>query len=149
MEKLTIYKNKGTTFKCNLEIEGAEDVDVRLCLEFNNNIPSMFFHGKLNEDGDCSINIPKLDAADGNGYLYIEAIADSMYFKLHESQFEVKKSVNVKMLKTETVEQEPIKQTKIKLNRFEEDINKLKEVRREEPVHKSNLQSFVERLRNK
>lgn len=99
MEKLTIYKNKGETFKCHFKIDGAESKDtvVRLCLEFDNNT-NMFFYGELKEDGNCTIEIPRLKNLDEKrGKLTVEAIADSIYFKVYEANVELKNSVEVKM----------------------------------------------------
>ena len=90
MEKLTIYKNKGETFKCNFKIEGAEpdDTIIRLCLEFEDN-PNYFFYGKLAKNGDCTIEIPRLKHLDEEeGKLTVEAIADSVYFQVYEAEVE-------------------------------------------------------------
>lgn len=97
MDNLIVYKNKGETFKCHFNIDGAEikDTFVRLCLEFNNN-KNMFFYGNLDKNGDCIIEIPKLkEVQEKDGKLAIEAIADSVYFKLYEANVELKNSVEV------------------------------------------------------
>lgn len=62
MEKVTIYKNKGETFKCNFKIEGAsaKDTVIRLCLEFSDH-PNYFFYGELKSNGECVIQIPRLN----------------------------------------------------------------------------------------
>lgn len=99
MEKLTIYKNKGEIFRCNFKIDGAstKDTSVRLCLEFDNNI-NLFFYGSLDEDGSCVIEIPKLkNMDDRHGRLAVEAIADSIYFKVYEAEVELKNNVEVTM----------------------------------------------------
>lgn len=106
-EKLTIFKNKDEVFKCQLNIEGSNEDDavVRLCLEFDNN-KNLFFYGNLQEDGECIINIPKLKEFDSKqGKLFIEAIADSTYFKLYESEFELKNSVEIKIEKPHIVKE--------------------------------------------
>jgi hypothetical protein len=99
MEKLTIYKNKGETFRCHFNIEGAspKDTTVRLCLEFDNNT-NLFFYGSLNEDGGCVIEIPRLkNLEEKRGKLTVEAIADSIYFKVYEADIELRNSVEVTM----------------------------------------------------
>lgn len=94
-----IYKNKGETFKCSFDIDGASsgDIKVRLCLEFNDN-KNMFFNGKIDKKGNCVINIPKLsEIEDKQGNLRIEAIIDDTYFNLYESPIELKNSIQMKI----------------------------------------------------
>lgn len=103
MEKLLIYKNKPEVFNCQFKIEGVdiEDTQVRLCLEFDNN-KNMFFYGTLDESGNCEIAIPALqEIKQTSGKMTIEAIADSTYFKVYETDVEIKSSVDIQLLKTE------------------------------------------------
>jgi len=104
MEKLTLFKNKPETFNCQFSISGAdsEEAFVRLCLEFNDN-KNMYFNGVLNENGFCSIDIPPINEVDDKkGILYIEAVVDQTYFKVYEAEVDVKNSVEIKLLKTES-----------------------------------------------
>jgi hypothetical protein len=104
MSNNIIYKNKGETFKCSFDIDGATsgDVKVRLCLEFNDN-KNMFFHGKIDKKGNCIISIPKLtELDDKQGNLRIEAIIDDTYFNLYESPIELKNSVQMKIKENST-----------------------------------------------
>ena len=99
MSKMIIHKNKGEIFKCHFDVEGVDysDVNVRLCLEFEDN-RNLYFYGKLSEDGECEIQIPKLlDLKSPSGKLVVEAVADTNYFKLYECEFDLKKSIEVKM----------------------------------------------------
>jgi len=58
----------------------------------------MFFNGTLNDDGSCVIEIPRLKNVDEKkGKLTVEAIADSIYFKVYEAEVELKNSVEVTM----------------------------------------------------
>jgi len=101
MEKITLYKNKGEIFKCHFNIDGAsyKETTIRLCLEFENNI-NFFFNGQLRENGDCTIEIPKLKNIESNKCkVVVEAVADSMYFKVYEAEAELKNSVEVTMQK--------------------------------------------------
>jgi len=118
VDSLTIYKNKGETFNCNIAIDGAskDSVEIRLCLEFEDN-KNLFFYGNIKEDGTCEIHIPKLKEFDNKeGRLVVEAIADSTYFKLYEAQVNLKNSVEISFSK-KNEETEPV-QTKIQLNRI-------------------------------
>lgn len=104
---MVIHKNKSEVFKCNLKVDGADidDTVVRLCLEFEDN-KNMFFYGKLNNDGTCSITIPKLQEIDSKeGKLTIEAIADSVYFKLYETEVDLRNSIEVEFVKPEIVKE--------------------------------------------
>lgn len=116
MEKITIHKNKPEVFKCNFTIEGAstDDVSIRLCLEFNNNV-NLFFFGELDSNGECTVEIPKLSDfnKETSGKLVIEAIADSTYFKVYETKIELKNSVELSMKDPIVLGAE--KSTKIKL----------------------------------
>ena len=104
MEKLQLFKNKPEIFKCEFNIDGADvkDTIVRLCLEFSDN-KNLFFYGNLNENGICEINIPPLKEVNHKeGKIFIEAIADSTYFRVYENDVEIKNSVEIQLVKAET-----------------------------------------------
>ena len=133
MEKLTIYKNKGETFKCNFKIEGAEpdDTIIRLCLEFEDN-PNYFFYGKLAKNGDCTIEIPRLKHLDEEeGKLTVEAIADSVYFQVYEAEVEFKNSVEISMQTSPSIKKaspmkiklKEISQTEMEEEPIEEEVD--------------------------
>lgn len=103
MDNNIIYKNRGETFKCNFDIDGAsvDDIAVRLCLEFHDN-KNLFFYGSIEPDGDCIVHIPRMsEVEDRSGKMIVEAIVDSTYFRLYECNVELKNSVNVKMKQME------------------------------------------------
>jgi hypothetical protein len=161
MKKLTIHKNKSETFHCQFKAEGAEpkDIVVRLCLEFDDN-KNMFFYGDVNEAGNCTINIPQLnELKTKEGKLTIEAIADSMYFKLYEAEIEVKNSVEIKMETTLTKLESPVSHIQLETI-YQEDEKPNKDVSVEKPVKKpvkekpvkeklANLKSFADWKRSK
>jgi hypothetical protein len=61
-------------------------------------IPNYFFNGELTKDGECIIQIPRLKNLDSkSGKLTVEAVADSVYFKVYEADVELKNSVEVNM----------------------------------------------------
>lgn len=125
MNNITIHKNKGEIFKCQFKIDGAEikDTVVRLCLEFDNN-KNMFFYGNLSENGECIIEIPELrELKEKEGKLTVEAIADSVYFKLYEANAEFKNSVEVSMAKM-PVTQESVPKMEVKLEGLTQEIAK-------------------------
>ncbi len=125
MDKVTIYKNKPEAFKCQLTVDGAssDDVSVRMVLEFADN-KNLLFYGKMGDNGNCIINIPKLKEIESqSGRLVVEAIADSTHFQLYEAKVELKNSVDIKMVaKAKTVNEEvqaPESPIKFKLEKIE------------------------------
>lgn len=115
MNNIIVHKNKGEVFKCQFKIDGAEikDTIVRLCLEFDNN-KNMFFYGDLHENGECVIEIPELrELKEKEGKLTVEAIADSVYFKLYEANVEFKNSVEVSMDSPTTKQSTPKMEVKM------------------------------------
>ena len=69
----------------------------------------------LDENGECIIEIPELrELKEKEGKLTVEAIADSVYFKLYEANAEFKNSVEVSMAKM-PVTQESVPKMEIKL----------------------------------
>lgn len=108
MEKIKILKNKSEVINCMVQIDGTEHdkTSIRLCLELDNG-RNLYFHGKLEENGNCSIKIPKLnDIGSQGGKAIIEAIADGSYFKLYEADVELKNSVEVKMVDSRVFEKD-------------------------------------------
>lgn len=99
MDNLILYRDKPQRFKCELEIDSisSEETNIRMCLEMGNN-KNLFFNGILEENGNCTINIPKISEFESQkGKMVIEAIASNNYFKLYESDFELKNYITVKM----------------------------------------------------
>lgn len=97
MKHLTLYNDANEKFKYKLTLEGAkiEDTSSRLCLEFDSG-ENIYFKGKLDQAGNCIVNIKALKHFEGKGNAKIEVIADKTYFTIHEMPFEVKKKVDVK-----------------------------------------------------
>lgn len=116
MDKIVIDKTRGETLRCHFKVEGASisDTIIRLCLELNGN-KNMFFNGTLEENGDCVIHIPKLQEFEPqNGKLTIEAIVDSVYFKLYEAGVELSQPVSVQVVRPPVAQETtPPKQIKL------------------------------------
>lgn len=125
MSKMVIYKNRGEEFNCNLKVDGADhaETSVRLCLEFEDN-KNMFFYGVLQKNGECKITVPKMpEMPNKSGKLTVEAIADSVYFKLLESEVELRNSVEIdfkpEMVKETTIELQHISKVNHKESKSE------------------------------
>ena len=147
MEKITIYKNKGETFECQFKVDGCsiDETVIRLCLEFDNN-KNMYFNGRIEPDGNCSIDIPMLkEVGSQNGRMLIEAIADATYFLLYEADVELKNSVEVTFVRKPTVESKKPK-TSIKLDQISSTTPKFvpkKKVQVPEPVVEESIEEEI------
>lgn len=96
----TLFTDKAENFECNIDIEGASiaDTQARLVLESKN--INLLFEGKVDENGRCSITIPKLkdylkDSKEGN--MRLEVIAEDTFFSPWEDSFELKASKKVQV----------------------------------------------------
>ena len=81
----------------------------------------MFFYGSLSPSGECLVEIPKLKEVEAKeGTLTVEAIVDSVYFKLFESPVEIKNPIEVKMVQTPKIKQ-TVPETHVKFEGFVKD----------------------------
>jgi len=118
----TFYQDKDSYFKCRVEIDGAslEESKARLVLKFNDSM-SYLFESKIDGDGKCKIKVPALkNMSDANGSLVLEVIADSTFFEPFTSNFIVKKSKNVVVIK-EDEEKDELITSKPKVNIIREE----------------------------
>lgn len=148
-EKTIIHKNKGETFKCNFEVDGVspENVQVRLCLELNGN-KNMFFNGKVETNGDCIIDVPRLaEIPNQSGIMIIEAIADSMYFRLFECDVELKNSVDVKIKNEGFLTKVSSPEPKISITQVENSNVIQEEKNILKPTQKTRLKSYKDFFR--
>ncbi len=79
---MKFYKDKGETFSCELEIEGAaiSESKVRLVLDFDQD-RTYLFEGKIKDDGVCEVQIPALkEISSKKGKAQLEVIAESTFF---------------------------------------------------------------------
>lgn len=152
--KIFINKNKDEVFQCHLKTNGTslKNTSVRLCLEFSNN-KNIFFYGKLDETGNCTIHVPKLkDVEVNDGKMIIEAISDSIYFKLYEGEVEIKSSIEIDSIKriskkeeepvVEHVKNEKIKETKSPIIENIKNTLTTEHVKKEEPKE----ETFVKKI---
>jgi len=88
---LKFYKNKSQTFKCRVEVQGADSPKVipRLILISQSGGPRVFFEGKYN-DGQCEINIASTSNISSNkGDVVLEIIANNTVFTPWKSKYEI------------------------------------------------------------
>jgi len=91
----TLYSDKNNIFECDIQLEGASlsQAFARVIVEGNN--LNLVFGGDISNDGNCRIEMPKLNMLKEGGEMKLEIIADDMYFNPWNSDFELKKSKSV------------------------------------------------------
>tara|TARA_R110000824_G_scaffold13257_1_gene57732 strand:+ start:505 stop:969 length:465 start_codon:yes stop_codon:yes gene_type:complete len=93
----TLYSDKNNIFECDIQLEGASltQAFARVIVEGEN--LNVIFNGKITNDGNCRIEMPKLNMLKEGGKMKLEVIADDMYFNPWNSDFELKKSKSIKV----------------------------------------------------
>ena len=111
----TLYSDKQNIFECDIQLEGASlsQAFARVILEGKD--LNLVFNGDINSDGNCRINLPKLNMLKEGGEMKLEVIADDMYFNPWNSDFELKKSKNITVEVKQPTNQ-IIKENKAKVN---------------------------------
>ena len=109
------YTDKSKIFECNISVDGAKlnETKARLILEFPNK-RNLLFHGKINEDGKCRIQIPALkEMEEGEGNAVLEIIAESTHFESWKDKFKLETNKKVQVEMVEHNDKEIIAETKI------------------------------------
>eukprot|EP01050_Picozoa_sp_SAG11_P000569 SAG11_NODE_19_length_25345_cov_5.090628_10_plen_155_part_00 len=91
----TLYSDKKNVFECDIQLEGASlsQAFARVIVEGND--LNLVFNGNITKDGNCRIEMPKLNMVNEGGEMKLEVIAEDMYFNPWNSEFELKKSKNI------------------------------------------------------
>ena len=119
----TLYSDKNNIFECDIQLEGASITQAfaRVIVEGEN--LNLVFNGNISSEGNCRIEMPKLNMLKEGGEMKLEIIADDMYFNPWNSDFELKKSKSV------TVEVKQPTNKVIKENKATVKVNIPKEVK--------------------
>ena len=119
----TLYSDKKNIFECDIQLEGASITQAfaRVIVEGDN--LNLVFNGDITSEGNCRIEMPKLNMLKEGGEMKLEVIADDMYFNPWNSDFELKKSKSV------TVEVKQPTDNVIKENKATVKVNIPKEVK--------------------
>tara|TARA_B100001778_G_C18374074_1_gene532129 strand:+ start:241 stop:705 length:465 start_codon:yes stop_codon:yes gene_type:complete len=127
----TLYSDKNNIFECDIQLEGASlsQAFARVIVEGND--LNLVFNGNINNDGNCRIEMPKLNMLKEGGEMKLEIIADDMYFNPWNSDFEIKKSKNI------TVEVKQPKDNIIKENKAKVRVN----INQQKPISKKQVKS--------
>ena len=150
----TLYSDKKNIFECDIQLEGASlnQAFARVIVEGDN--LNLVFNGNISNEGNCRIEMPKLNMLQEGGEMKLEVIADDMYFNPWNSEFELKKS---KSIKVEVKQQSDniIKESKAKVNvkvNNEKPIIKRKKVTKptikESKLTKQDLRKLLLKLRS-
>jgi len=115
---MKFYKDKGETFSCELEIEGAaiSESKVRLVLDFDQD-RTYLFEGKIKDDGVCEVQIPALkEISSKKGKAQLEVIAESTFFTPWESDFvvETSKTVGIKEVRLSNQSTDTLSEVRVK-----------------------------------
>ena len=126
----TLYSDKNNIFECDIQLEGASITQAfaRVIVEGNN--LNLVFNGDITSEGNCRIEMPKLNMLKEGGEMKLEVIADDMYFNPWNSDFELKKSKSV------TVEVKQPTDKVIKENKATVKVNVPKETKPKRRVSK-------------
>ena len=91
----TLYSDKNNVFECDIQLEGASlsQAFARVIVESKD--LNLIFNGDITSEGNCRINLPRLNMLKEGGEMKLEVIADDMYFNPWTSEFELKKSKNI------------------------------------------------------
>jgi len=150
----TLYSDKQNIFECDIQLEGASlsQAFARVILEGND--LNLVFNGEITSDGNCRINLPKLNMLKEGGEMKLEVIADDMYFNPWNSDFELKKSksitVEVKQPTTNIIKESKAK-VNVKINNETPVIRKKKVIKptiKESKFTKQDLRKLLLKLRS-
>jgi len=99
----TFHLDKPETFKCQIDIEGANLSDTVARLVLKSNDTNVMFDGKISKDGICEVslkNLKRVFKEEIQGTVLLEVIVDGTYFKPWEDTCQIKrgKKVTVEVL---------------------------------------------------
>jgi hypothetical protein len=111
----TFYSDKKNIFKCKIQVEGASIKNTKGRLILNVDEKNLLFHGKLNENGEFSCEIPALkefeEPIDGN--VILEVISEDTFCEAWKDKLHIKKSKKIKVEKFETIDSNLLNENKV------------------------------------
>ena len=150
----TLYSDKNNVFECDIQLEGASlsQAFARVIVEGNN--LNLVFNGNISTDGNCRIEMPKLNMLKEGGEIKLEVIADDMYFNPWNSGFELKKSKSVTVevkQPTGNIIKENKAKVNVRVNNYTPKVNKVKKPKKtikESTFTKQDLKKLLLKLRS-
>ena len=144
----TLYADKNNIFECDIQLEGASLAQAFARVIVEGNDLNLVFDGNINNDGNCRIEMPKLNMLKEGGEMKLEVIADDMYFNPWNSAFELKKSKRV-TVEVKQPTNNIIKENKAKVMvKVNKEINKPKPTIKESTFTKHDLKQLLLKLRS-
>ena len=150
----TLYSDKKNIFECDIQLEGASlsQAFARVIVEGDN--LNLVFNGHITKEGNCRIEMPKLNMVNEGGEMKLEVIAEDMYFNPWNSQFELKKSKSI-TVEVKQPTNKVIKETRaiVKVNTPKETkpqrkVSKPKKTIKESNFTKQDLKKLLLKLRS-
>ena len=150
----TLYSDKNNIFECDIQLEGASlsQAFARVIVEGNN--LNLVFNGNISSDGNCRIEMPKLNMLKEGGEIKLEVIADDMYFNPWNSGFELKKSKSVTVevkQPTDNIIKENKAKVNVRVSNYTPKVNKVKKPKKtikESTFTKQDLKKLLLKLRS-
>jgi hypothetical protein len=105
-----LYTDKINKFSCSIQLEGASLSNSKVRLIVESEDMSYMFNGQLYDTGVCEVKIPKTKSflPEGKkGTIYLEVIADDVFFEPWVSDFVVEQEKKVNVVINEQVDDRP------------------------------------------
>ena len=150
----TLYSDKNNIFECDIQLEGASLTQAFARVIVEGGDLNIIFNGKITNEGNCRIEMPKLNMLKEGGEMKLEVIADDMYFNPWNSDFELKKSKSVTVevkQPTGNIIKENKAKVNVKVNNYTPKVNKVKKPKKtikESTFTKQDLKKLLLKLRS-
>jgi len=105
-----LYTDKINKFSCSIQVEGTSLSKSKVRLVVESEDMTYMFNGQLFDTGVCEVKIPKTKSflPEGKkGNMYLEVIADDVYFEPWNSDFVVEQERKVNVVVNEQIESRP------------------------------------------
>ena len=105
-----LYTDKINKFSCSIQVEGTSLSKSKVRLVVESEDMTYMFNGQLFDTGVCEVKIPKTKSflPEGKkGNMYLEVIADDVYFEPWNSDFIVEQEKKVNVVINEQIESKP------------------------------------------
>jgi len=105
-----LYTDKINKFSCSIQVEGTSLSKSKVRLVVESEDMTYMFNGQLFDTGVCEVKIPKTKSflPEGKkGNMYLEVIADDVYFEPWNSDFVVEQDKKVSVVVNEQIESKP------------------------------------------
>ena len=105
-----LYTDKINKFSCTIQVDGASLSKSKVRLVIESEDMNYMFNGQIYDTGVCEVKIPKTKSflTEGKkGVMYLEVIADDVYFEPWVSDFVIEQEKKVNVVINEQFETKP------------------------------------------